>query len=672
MNSWSICSKKEKVLADEISLDIINFSGGRIAYDEILFELAHYVINHQFKTAHLLDNKLEQIFRKHPQLLNIDLKSTFPQTKDSLTSNFFSQLAYEIEKKEYAVDKSGSYFTPSILAKDMVKLALANWVSRNLNIELTQVLKQLNCEGSLDSKIKNNIKDLKWYDPCVGTGIFPIEILLLYKKLHIPLTMDIASNIYASDINPLFVMATRIRIALLINDKDRDFTKTINSFKKSYVCKNSLDSNSEQANLINPENQILADIVIGNPPYVRSNKIDKDQKKILQKSYFSISNGTPDLYAYFIAHGLNICKKLGCLCYVSPATFQRNSNGSSIRKYINKNASVDILFDFDELPVFEGISSHISVYILTKNEKQSEVKFALYDHLPTNSPLLIGIKKNIELSPVSISQSGWILNTNDARVVDLMMLNSIPLKSYVENIYSGIKTGLKDAYEIDKTQYNRFKSDGLSHKYLYKEVLPKEIKRWRFSPGEKYIILSKRGEKLPLESEVYRHFLTYKDQLLKRSDLKENHEWYNLRDCNYYDLFGKPKIVYPDISSTNKFALDLDGHIILDGAFFIPSGDLFLLGLLNTKIALLYFKSKCASIGNTSSRGRIRFKKVYVSNFPIPIINSANEHIKHKIIKLVKELLTKYDEKKELELDNLAIKLYKVPVKYYGQITNSK
>ena len=104
---------------------------------------------------------------------------------------------------------------------------------------------------------------------------------------------------------------------------------------------------------------------------------------------------------------------------------------------------------------------------------------------------------------------------------------------------------------------------------------------------------------------------------------------------------------------------------IPDGAFFIPKEDYYLLGVLNSCVARYYFKEKCARIGNPQKGGRIRFKKVYVENFPVvpPHSNPALA----KGIEAIAQKATddgKLDAADACRLDDMVLDLYQIPDEY--------
>ncbi len=60
--------------------------------------------------------------------------------------------------------------------------------------------------------------------------------------------------------------------------------------------------------------------------------------------------------------------------------------------------------------------------------------------------------------------------------------------------------------------------------------------------------------------------------------------------------FEKPKIVYPVIAVHNKFTFDVDGHYTNDKTFFIPTDNLYLLAILNSSVAFLFFRAELSAL----------------------------------------------------------------------------
>ena len=74
------------------------------------------------------------------------------------------------------------------------------------------------------------------------------------------------------------------------------------------------------------------DVVIGNPPYVRQEKI-KEIKTYLENHY-EVYTGVADLFVYFFEKGLNLLKKGGIFSYICSNKFTQTKNDGPLRKFI--------------------------------------------------------------------------------------------------------------------------------------------------------------------------------------------------------------------------------------------------------------------------------------------------------------------------------------------------
>jgi len=81
---------------------------------------------------------------------------------------------------------------------------------------------------------------------------------------------------------------------------------------------------------------------------------------------------------------------------------------------------------------------------------------------------------------------------------------------------------------------------------------------------------------------IYEHLRPHVDALKKRGD--KGRFWWELRACDYYEEFDRPKIVVQCIAFHSQFAIDYAGYVINNKAVLIPSDDLYLLAVLNSRV----------------------------------------------------------------------------------------
>lgn len=148
-------------------------------------------------------------------------------------------------------------------------------------------------------------------------------------------------------------------------------------------------------------------------------------------------------------------------------------------------------------------------------------------------------------------------------------------------------------------------------------------------------------EKLKKEySNLINQILPFEDRAKSRYD-KGDFYW-ELRNCAYYDLFEKPKVVFPNLQNSNKFAFEETGAYINAPAVILPTNDRFLIAILNSKLVWYFLTNICV----VRNGGYIEVKPQYFEQIPIPDI--SEEH-KKQLAQLTIEIISKTAEKQKLQ-----------------------
>src|SRR5439155_20356249 len=100
-------------------------------------------------------------------------------------------------------------------------------------------------------------------------------------------------------------------------------------------------------------------------------------------------------------------------------------------------------------------------------------------------------------------------------------------------------------------------------------------------------------------------------------------------------MLDKPNLIFPDIATEPRFALDESGAYGSNTTYFIGRRDLSLLALLNSGVANFYFKTVCAGL---EGQGEIylRFFGQYLEGFPVPDL----KRVENSLQKLVEQMLS--------------------------------
>lgn len=254
----------------------------------------------------------------------------------------------------------------------------------------------------------------------------------------------------------------------------------------------------------------------------------------------------------------------------------------------------------------------------------------------------------------SLDNNGWSLVDQEKRsLLDKLMKSGMPLGEYVGGkIFYGIKTGLNKAFVIDEATKDRLIAEDPKSEEVIKPFLAgREIKRYVDLKSQQYLILFEKGwtnknsgnsknkwiwlkERYP---SIANHIEPFTKDGEKRCD--KGDYWWELRACDYYGEFEKPKMILPDISLTSNISLDNDKkYYCVNTAYIIVNSELYLLGILNSKLTnFLYF-----NISPKYRGGYLRFIYQYLIQLPIRTIDFSNSEdvAKHdKIVSLVEQML---------------------------------
>ncbi len=544
-----------------------------------------------------------------------DLEEVLPQTstlaafanaENEISINLLSRLTTEVARSQGVL---GYVATPPALAAAMVAMTLSASGASRIPVPT-------------GGRTARRLDELRWYDPCCGGGVFPVAVALALLREGVRAD-KLPDLIFCRDIDPLSVAATRCRLAALYcSTTGVPLEKALERVSSCVALENALADvqlSFDQPHLDEPAHNCF-DFCVGNPPYIRAGNLDREMKTQLQSRFPSLPSGLTDLYAYFFAHCIEMSARHAVITLVTPASYQRSASGAPLRKLIEASASVDAVLDLNENAVFEAVSQHTVVTSLTVGKEQGKIRIHSLDTLD-QPPALEHWEITPSLSPSkdNYASSKWYFanGTSHELVRNAVSASALSVSEYYGPTLSGIKSGLSQAYVVEARHAAELRAD-LGPAILWPLLRPVDLARWEARWRGHYHIVITDNDVIQADSPVYRHLAAYRNRLAKRVDTQNKQHWYSLRSCSYLSKFAERKIVFPDIAANCRFSLDVTGAILTDGAFFIPADAEDLIALLNSRLALEVFRSRCHSIGNPHQGGRLRFKKSAVDTFPLP------------------------------------------------------
>lgn len=376
-------------------------------------------------------------------------------------------------------------------------------------------------------------------------------------------------------------------------------------------------------------------ICLANPPYVRM-EIFKDIKPELRRNFPEAHSDRADLYVYFYARALQLLRPGGMLVFISSNKWFRAGYGANLRKHIAATCRIHSITDFGDLPVFESATAYPMIFIANKSKPESSLIFTQVKSLTDPYPdiLTLILKNGQTLPQESLRGSDWTL-TDSIAADQLRKMDKagVPLGEYVSGqIYYGIKTGFNTAFVInDAKRAELIAQDIRSTDIIKPFATGKELRRWNMMSQGKWLLYMKHGIDADHYQAIIEYLRPFRERLEQRATKQE---WYELQQPQerFVPYLDKPKIVYPDIALEPRFAFDQAGTYLGNTGYFLPSDDLYVLGVLNSQAVADYYIEKSAQVRG----GYLRFFSQYVERIPIP---DALEAERQAIAALVQKCL---------------------------------
>ena len=398
------------------------------------------------------------------------------------------------------------------------------------------------------------------------------------------------------------------------------------------------------------------DAVIGNPPYIR--QLELGNEKDYYVAHYQTFNPSADIYVSFIEKGIQLLRGDGRFGMIVSNKWIRGAYGRALREFLAPRA--DTVVDFAGLRVFKGAT--VRTVVLTCRRASQAGRLVKY--VPPPSPAeFVSIRSEMDIenmvgrrarriSSRELSPDGWSFADAGARELLRHMADGrTRLNDYVDGrMYRGVVTGLNEVFIISReTRDQLVKRTPRASEIVVPVLAGKNIRRYDIEAADRYLIFARRGIDIDRYPSVRAYLEEFKPELTPKRDKSQpagrkpgSYRWFEIQDTiDYFEEFGKPKIIYPDIATDCRFALDTKGRFGANTTYFMPVQDLYLLGLLNSNLAAFYFKSVCAGLEG-SGEIYLRFFGQYLEGFPVhapAADNEADKTKRDKIVGLVETML---------------------------------
>ncbi|MEU8158845.1 Eco57I restriction-modification methylase domain-containing protein [Micromonospora parva] len=203
-------------------------------------------------------------------------------------------------------------------------------------------------------------------EPAVGEGAFlmpALERLLAAKSKHAPdLPWDeLSGAVIAMDLQQGHVVTCRTLVVQLLQREGCPSEIAV-SLAQAWI---------KQADFLLADMAGLkADVIVGNPPYIRIEDIDAHLLRMYRRACPTMG-GRADIYVGFYERALNLLKAEGRLGFICADRWMRNQYGRGLRsKIVGGGFAMDACLVMHDTPVFETqVSAYPAITVLRRGEQ---------------------------------------------------------------------------------------------------------------------------------------------------------------------------------------------------------------------------------------------------------------------------------------------------------------
>lgn len=401
------------------------------------------------------------------------------------------------------------------------------------------------------------------------------------------------------------------------------------------------------------------DIAIANPPYIEFKKLPRSQKDNFE-DLFSCAKGKYDIYVLFIEIASKLLNRFGTLCYVCPTTFMKKDFGKSLRLFINQHFSVRSIIDFSDLQIFDSVTNYTGIFIFSRTNS-ANYHFKYHHFLSSNEidnnnfqSILLANESDINkqiltLSSTEISADGWAFRDNAQQsILTKSSIGSVRLKDVTECIFQGIASGKDEVFYVNSEAISK---NSLEKDALHKLAKGKDVKAYRINWSGNYVIYlyDEYSVALP-ENEVIDKFPNIYAYLSKNKSALSTRDYFNNSNKKWYELwnqrdckkFFSERIMVPEISSQNNFAITNDyfGNTKTYNIMVRANSGLntyYLLGLLNSKLLDFLYKL----LATPQAGGFYAYKTQFLDLLPIKVALESEQIVIAELAKKIIGFLAK-------------------------------
>jgi hypothetical protein len=374
-----------------------------------------------------------------------------------------------------------------------------------------------------------------------------------------------------------------------------------------------------------------ADVVVGNPPYIRYDDLAPDMAATYRTAW-STMRGRGDIYIGFIERSLRMLRPEGRVGFICADRWMRNAYGVGLRELVTQRYAVEHVWTMHDVDAFEAqVSAYPAITVLA-NHAQSSVVVADTTAAFGGSGAAAIVRAVAEEDFTTFSGPGVTAHRlphwfdggqfwptgSPARLALIEVLNDRfgPL----DDSATGTKVSIGVASGADKVYITKDRSVVEPDRIL-PLAMRRDLMSGTFSWQGNYLINPWADDGSLVRLADYPRMAAY---LAKHPEIRARHvvknagdSWYRTIDKVHAKLTDKPKLLIQDMKANIHPVLEPGGHYPHHNLYYIVSDtwDMEVLGgILLSRIAQAFIEAYCVRMRG----GTLRFQAQYLKRIRVP------------------------------------------------------
>jgi len=203
---------------------------------------------------------------------------------------------------------------------------------------------------------------LRLVEPSMGSGAFlvpAVERLLVSAERHGRPLEDLGDAIRAYDLQPQNVSRCQTICTTMLETAG---ASAETATKLAYTW-------ARQADFLLDGEAARADIVVGNPPYIRIEDLPVEVTEAYRRAWPTMK-GRADIYVGFFERSLGMLKPGGRIGFICADRWMRNQYGAALRKMVTCGFAVDAVWTMHDVDTFESkVSAYPAITVIRRGKQ---------------------------------------------------------------------------------------------------------------------------------------------------------------------------------------------------------------------------------------------------------------------------------------------------------------